>query len=344
MILFGRDLSNDLLVVAEIGQNHEGSVDKAKELISAAIDSGADAAKLQSFTPSRLCSREEPERLARLEKFALNEADQIEIFSWARGQGFPIFSTPATEDWVEFVHVQSRGVVKIASGDSTFLPTILRAANRGSTLLLSTGGTTVEELDGVVEKIASVVGPVNLNDRLALLHCVSCYPPEVGEANFGAIPFLRKRYSVQVGFSNHFVEREVPLAAVACGASILEIHVTDDRRGRDFRDHALSFEPDELHDLVTLARQMRRASVESRKELQSCELTLVSSLRKGLVAARDLAAGTVLDLADLSYARSSSALPWHQRDDVVGRVLRVPVLKGFPVIPEAVEGSHSDGP
>lgn len=344
MILFGRDLSKDLLVVAEIGQNHEGSVGKAKELIAAAIDSGADAAKLQSFTPSRLCSSEEPIRLARLEKFALNEEEQLEVFSWARAHGFPMFSTPATEDWVEFVHVQSGGVVKIASGDSTFLPTILRAANLGSTLILSTGGTTVDELDRVVETIASVVGPGNLGHRLALLHCVSCYPPEVAEANFGAIPFLQNRYLVQVGFSNHFVEREVPLAAVACGASILEIHVTDDRRDRDFRDHALSFEPDELQDLVTLARQMRRAAVGSRKEVQSCELALVSSMRKGLVAARDLEAGTVLALADLSYARSSSAVPWHQLDDVVGQVLKVPVHEGFPVIPQAVGRWHSDGP
>lgn len=337
MILFGRDLSTELLVVAEVGQNHEGSVDKAKELIAAAIAAGADVAKLQSFTPTRLCSRADAERLARLERFALNEDQQLDVFEWARANQFPLFSTPATEDWVEFVHHHSEGVVKIASGDSTFLPTVRRAIELGATLILSTGGTTVDELDGVMAEIRGTLGGEALDNRLALMQCVSCYPPPVAQANFGAIPFLRSRYGVHVGFSNHFVEPAVPLAAVACGASILELHVTDSRRNREFRDHALSWEPEQLSTFIPLARQLRQASLSPVKEVQPCESTSLSAMRKGVIAVRDLPAGHELRLGDLAYARHEEAAPWNKAENYVGARLKSPVGEGHPLNDDAVE-------
>lgn len=337
MILFGRDLATELLVVAEVGQNHEGSVDKAKELIAAAIAAGADAAKLQSFTPTRLCSRADAERLARLERFALNEDQQLDVFEWARTNQFPLFSTPATEDWVDFVHYQSAGVAKIASGDSTFLPTIRRSLELGSTLILSTGGTTVEELDGVIDEITVALGREALSNRLALMQCVSCYPPPVAQANFGAIPFLRSRYGVQVGFSNHFVEPAVPLAAVACGASILEMHVTDSRNDREFRDHALSWEPEQLNTFIPIARQLRQASLSPVKEVQPCESVSLSAMRKGIIAARDLPAGHELRPDDLAYARHEAAAPWDEVESYFGARLKSPVGKGYPLNVDAVE-------
>ena len=331
MILFGRDLSTELLVVAEVGQNHEGSVEKAKELIAASIAAGADVAKLQSFTPSRLCSRADAERLSRLERFSLTEDEQLELFEWARTHQLPLFSTPATEDWVEFVHRQSRGVVKIASGDSTFLPTVQLAVELGSIILLSTGGTSVEELDGVTAAIKASLQGESLSDRLALLHCVSCYPPPVAQANFGAIPFLRSRYGVHVGFSSHFVEPTVPLAAVACGASILEVHVTDSRHAREFRDHALSWQPEQLSTFVPLARQLRVASLSSTKDVQLCERSIVKATRKGLVASRDLKAGQEIKAVDLSFARHESAAAWDEAERFVGKRISADLAEGYPL-------------
>lgn len=337
MDLFGRDLTRELVVVAEIGQNHEGSVEKAKELIAAAISSGADAAKLQSFTPRRLCSSADPERLARLERFALSEEDQLDIFEWARGAGLPLFSTPATEDWVDFCFEQSGGVIKVASGDSTFFPTIDRAAQLGSTLLVSTGATSIQEIDALVEHLRSLYPTGDLSDHVALLHCVSCYPPPISEANLGAVPFMRERYGLHVGFSSHFAEPAVALAAVGSGASVLEVHVTDAKVDRSFRDHAISLEPADLQAVIPLARQLRSAALDSRKTVQPCEKDAIASIRKGVVTTRPLDQGHTLTRKDLAFARHAEALPWHELDTCVGRRLARPVGEGFPLTEGSME-------
>src|SRR5690606_24641453 len=150
------------------------------------------------------------------------------------------------------------------------------------------------------------IGGADLGERLVLMQCVSAYPTPVGEANAGAVPFLRARYGVPVGYSNHVIGPEACYAAIALGASVIEVHFTDGREGRDFRDHALSFEPADLRDLVEKAPRIRAAVGEGGKAPQPCEAGSVKAIRKGIVAARDLAAGTVLTRDDLMFARPAT--------------------------------------
>jgi N,N'-diacetyllegionaminate synthase len=335
MDLFGRNLDQELCVVAEVGLNHEGSVQKAKEMIISFHQAGADAVKLQSFTLERYCSRIDAARYERLGKFGLSRDAHDELFSWARQLSIPLFSTPLTEDWVTYLAEQS-GVVKIASGDSTFLPTIELAADSGALIILSTGATTVEELDITMQHLEHRLGPGTIGERVALMQCVASYPAPDGEANLGAIRFLRKRYKTEVGFSSHFISTDVPIAAVAAGASILEVHVTDSKLNRDFRDHAISLEAEELQSLIPRLRAIHAASLDTVKTIQPSEGASRAALRKGVVAARNLAAGHVIQAQDIYFARTPEGEAWDQIDALQGLALTEDVPCGFPIRRESL--------
>jgi N,N'-diacetyllegionaminate synthase len=330
MNLFGRNLDQELCVVAEVGLNHEGSVQKAKEMIISFHQAGADAVKLQSFTLERYCSRMDAARYERLGKFGLSRDAHDELFSWARQLSIPLFSTPLTEDWVTYLAEQS-GVVKIASGDSTFLPTVELAADSGALIILSTGATTVEELDVTMQHLEHRLSPGTIGERVALMQCVASYPAPDEEANLGAIRFLRERYKTVVGFSSHFISKDIPISAVATGASVLEVHVTDSKENRNFRDHSLAFEPDDFRDLVERARIVHRAAREHVKRVQPSEMATLAEIRKGIVASRDLRAGDRAGEESLLFARSPRAASWRELQGLIGRRLLRSIPAGFPV-------------
>ncbi len=334
MKLFGRELGAEVAIVAEIGVNHEGDVDAASRLIKAAARAGADAVKLQSYTPERLASTADPARLARVSRFALSAQANERLFAEAKGSGVRLFSTAVTEDWVPWLAAHAPAL-KIASGDLTFEPVIRAAARTGRVVILSTGCGEVEEVDRAVEWVTRELGNRAPREHLVLMHCVSAYPAPSTQANLLSVPFMRDRYAVEVGYSNHVVGVDVSLAAVALGASLIELHVTDRREGREFRDHHLSLEPHELADFVVRARAVWAARGSESKGVQECERPSRDLIRKGLVAARDLAAGTVLSAEDLMYARPATDVPSGELYRVIGRVLPCELLRGMP-LPRAV--------
>lgn len=161
-----------------------------------------------------------------------------------------------------------------------------------------------------------------------LLHCVVAYPTPIEEANLDTIGWLRDRYQVEVGWSNHVIGTDACIAALALGASVLEVHVTDRRGEREFRDHAMSFLPTELAALVELAPKVRAAVGVRDKVIAASEAGNRLAVRKGVVAARDLEAGTVLQHDDLMYARPATELAAASIGDVVGRTLSQPLGRG----------------
>ncbi len=336
MNLFGRQLGADVIVVAEIGVNHEGDIDAASRLIKAAAGAGADAVKLQSYTAERLTSAVDPARLARVTRFGLSREAHERLFAEAAASGIQLFSTAVTEDWVPWIAAHAP-VIKIASGDLSFEPVIREAARSGRIVILSTGCGDVDDVDRAVEWVTSEVGRSALRERLVLMHCVSAYPAPESEASLLSIPFMRDRYDVEVGYSNHVPGVDVSLAAVALGASVIELHFTDRREGREFRDHHLSLEPQELAGFVTRARTVWAARGTPGKALQNCERASRDIIRKGVVAARDLAAGTILRREDLMYARPATEVPSGQIERVIGKPLPAALNRGMP-IPRAVLG------
>jgi N,N'-diacetyllegionaminate synthase len=329
MKLFGRQIPDELVVVAEMGVNHEGSLARATEILHGLAESGVDAVKLQSYTPDRFISQADEARFVRVSRFALSEEDHDELFELAVTLGLNLFSTAASEDWVPYLATKS-SVLKVASGDITFKPTIQAGAELFDQMIISTGASTVEEIDQAVQWVAEA-SPVPLREKLVLLHCVSAYPAPAEEANLGAIRYLQERYGVAVGFSSHFGEEFVPIAAVAAGASVVEIHVTDQKSGREFRDHALSFEPDQVSDLVKAFRQTHRAAKQLGKAVQPSEKPLRESMRKKAIATRDLPHGEMLDDVDWAFARAPQGLGFADWERISKKTVAVDTKQGFPI-------------
>ena len=238
MNLFGKDLSRDIAIVAEIGVNHEGDPEKAIELLRLAAAAGADAVKFQSYTPARFISADDPERLKRVTSFALDKDAHIALAREAESLGIHFFSTPVTEDWVEFLG-SIGSAMKIASGDLTFEPVIRKAARTGLPMIISTGLGEVKEIDRAVSWVSDEIGEDKLSENLALMHCISAYPTPIEQANVLSVPFLADRYNLTVGYSNHVIGLQPCLAAVALGAQLLEVHFTDNKVDREFRDHCV---------------------------------------------------------------------------------------------------------
>ena len=320
MKLFGKDLDLDVVVVAEIGVNHEGDPAAAQRMISLAKSAGADAVKLQTYNPDRYASATDSARLERVRRFSLDFDAHRTLATFAEGIGIPLFSTALTEDVVSFL-ASWCPVIKIASGDLDFEPTVRGVAATGKPLIISTGNGTEEEIARAVAWCAEEIGESLLPARLALMHCVSAYPAPIDQANVLSVPFLKERFGLTTGYSNHVVEPEAVLAAVALGARLIEIHMTDKKEGRQFRDHAMSFEPEELTLLIKSIRRVEVSLGNLEKKRQPCEVPLINAMRKGVVAAKDLPKGTVLARADLMFARPAENFRALQVVDLIGRTL-----------------------
>lgn len=336
MILFGKDLDHEVAIIAEVGVNHEGDVEAASRLLRLASEAGADAVKLQTYTPARFASASDPERLERVSKFGLDADAHRRLAREAEELGTPLFSSAITEDVVPLL-AELCPAIKIASGDVDFEAVIRAAAQTGKPVVLSTGIATVEEIDRAIGWVRDEVGEDQLRDRLIVTHCVSAYPTPLEEANVLSVPFLAEHTGLRIGYSNHVSEPEACYAAVALGACVLEVHFTDQKTGRTFRDHALSMEPDELRHLIATVPRIRASLGSYSKERMPSELGNLLAVRKGVVAARDLAADTVLTADDLMYARPGDQFPASALPKLIGRRLRQPLTTGVTVPRDAVE-------
>jgi len=200
MRLFGKDVDDSVIVVAEIGVNHEGDPAAAHKLLDLAADAGADAVKFQTYTPERFVVADDAERLERVRRFGLGEETFRALADHAGERGIGFFSSAITEDVVPLL-AELGPAIKIASGDVTLEPVIRAAAATGRVVILSTGAATEAEVDRAVEWVGDEIGVNDLSERLVLLHCVSAYPTPAEQANLNAIPYMAARYQpVRVGY------------------------------------------------------------------------------------------------------------------------------------------------
>jgi len=322
LILFNRSLDDEIVIVAEIGVNHGGSLRWIKEILPRIKEAGASAAKFQLFTPDLYASRNNEARRKFLETVYLSRNDFLQILEFADEIRLPVFATPVSHDWISFI-AETCGVIKIASGDFSFGPTVQTALCSSAKVIASTGVTTLEEVQSFLHT-AQHLRP-NVSETVALLHCVSAYPPPLPQANLKAITSLRELSNLTVGFSSHFLEDAPLYAALALGARIFEIHVTDNREREEIRDHKLSRTPEELLSIVENLKSLDDSLSESKKQIQPSELEILPSLKKGIVYSRDLPSGHILEPSDLSYARPLDlSLP--NVESVAGKQLNRPVL------------------
>jgi N,N'-diacetyllegionaminate synthase len=317
------------VVIGEIGVNHNGDLQIARDLIDVAAKAGVQVVKLQVFKTEKEISRFA--ELAPYQKEAGSHAtSQFDLckalelpydavrdlkgYCDRRGLGFlcSVFDFDSVDFLVDELKVSS---LKIASGEVTNLPFLQYVASKGVGLLLSTGASTLAEVRDAIHMINSVGHP-----ELVLFHCVSSYPAPNTQLNLRAIQTLRDAFSVPVGFSDHSEGIEAAMVAVALGASVIEKHFTLDR-DMDGPDHKASIEPDELHRLVEAVATAKMMLGDGKKKPMPCEEENLPLIRRSLVANASLNAGTRLTREMIDIKRPASGIAPRELQSVIGREL-----------------------
>ncbi len=330
-------LTHPPLVIAELSGNHNGSLDRALALIDAAADAGAEAVKLQTYTPDTITiDHDGPGFRVESGLWAgrtLHDlyAEAFTPYEWhapmfehARKRGLIAFSSPFDDTAVDLLEGLDAPAYKIASFEAIDLPLIERAARTGKPLIISTGMTSPEEID---EAMAAAEGAGG--GGVALLHCVSAYPARCEDANLRAIPRLAADHRCVSGLSDHTPGTSTAVAAVALGASIIEKHFTL-ARADGGPDSAFSLEPDELGRLV---QDCRNAWV----ALGDASLTRVADeeankqFRRSLYIVRDVARGTMLTADDVRSIRPGFGLPPKHLAQILNRSAARNLKRGEPV-------------
>lgn len=328
------DTDRRVLVVAEVGNNHEGDLALAKRLVRLAAEAGADAVKFQTYRTDRFVGSGDPARVARMKRFEIPPEGFAELAALARETGITFFSTPLDLESLAFL-APLMPVVKVASSDNTFFPFLEAAARTGLPIILSTGLADLATLRHATGVIESTWRNQGWPGELALLHCVTAYPVPPAQANLRAIETLRRELPFTVGYSDHTLGIEAPVLSVALGARIVEKHFTLSKTHSDFRDHQLSADPAEFAELVRRVRATEELLGDGRKVPQPSELANEAAVRRAIAAGRDLPAGHVVGPLDLVWLRPSGAFAPGRELAVLGRRLAAPVQKGQAFRPES---------
>lgn len=318
-------------VIAEAGVNHNGDMALAHRLIDAAKDTGADAVKFQAFRTEALVTPDAPKadyqvqttgsgggQWAMLKALELSGEDHGQLVEHCRRVGITYLCTPYDMDSAEMLDRLDIPAFKIASTDTTNTPFLRQLARLGRPVILSTGMSTLSEIE---EAMAALDG---VADKVALLHCTSEYPAPVSEANLRAMETLRHAFGVPVGYSDHSEGVHLACWARTLGAAILEKHFTLDR-ALPGPDHRASVEPAALAELVAMVRLVDQAMGDGIKRPSPSERGNKAKVQKSLVATRDLAPGEVIAAADLACKRPGGGLPPKWFDLAVGATVLRPV-------------------
>jgi N,N'-diacetyllegionaminate synthase len=326
MNLFGKNLKHQSVLVAEIGLNHEGRVSKAKKLILLAKKAGADAVKFQSYTLEKYCSTSEKKRYKMLKKFSFSKKQFLDIFRYCKKVKINCFSTAVTEDYVNFL-AKENGIIKIASGDSTFKPLLFKAAKSGAKIILSTGGTTFKEIIKSINYIKKY-SKIDIKKKLIILHCISAYPVPIKEVNLQTIPFLKKKTKLIVGYSNHSCNPFVSAMALNFGAKVIEVHFTDNKKNKSIRDHALSFDFNDLKHIAEYKNNIKKISGYINKKIQKSEKANIPIIRKGIVASNNIKKLKIIEPFDLQFARPANNFSYEEAYKLIGKKIKFNKKKG----------------
>ena len=327
---------NAVFVIAETGVNHNGDSELARRLVDLAADAGADAIKFQTFKAEGVASAAAPKAAYQLETtdagqsqldmlraLELTPADHEMLQDHAGQRGIVFLSTPFDQESVDLLDRLDVPAFKLGSGEVTNLPFLEYVASKGRPLLLSTGMSYLEEVAAAV----STIQRAGCRD-LALLHCVSNYPAAPKDINLRAMQTMTDAFQVPVGYSDHTPGIEVPLAAVALGACIIEKHFTLDRT-LPGPDHRASIEPEELRALVDGVRAVESAMGDGIKAPTAAEEDTREIARRSLAAARTISEGTVLRAEMLTALRPGTGIAPARLNEAVGRKTRRDLSAGY---------------
>ena len=338
--------STPVFVIAEAGVNHNGDVALALKLCDAARQANADAVKFQTFRAEDLVVRGAPtaeyqarqtgdqDQFAMLERLELSEAQHREIKAHCDRIGIEFFSTPFSVAAVDMLVTLGVKRLKLSSGELTHRALVEHAAATQLPLLMSTGMGTMQE---ITEGLAWARAARGHLDGVVVLHCTSAYPAPDEALNLRAMQSMGRDLGVAVGYSDHSLGIEAPLAAVALGATVIEKHLTLDR-AMPGPDHAASLEPGEMADMVRGIRRVSAMLGDGVKAPGPEERDTARVARRSVVAAADIAAGTVLSANMLQCRRPATGIAPRDLLLVVGRRTRSALATGDVLQWELLEG------
>lgn len=329
-------------VVCELSGNHNGSLGRALELLDAAAATGADAIKIQSYTPETITiDHDGPgfrikggpwdgRTLYDLYDEAQTPFEWHEaLFGRARELGVTLFSTPFDESAVDLLEGLGAPAYKIASFEAIDLPLIAYVARKRKPMIISTGMANLDEIDQAV-----ATARCNGCDQIVLLHCVSSYPAPDEQSNVRTVPDLAERFGVVTGLSDHTFGSAVAVASIALGSSVVEKHFTLSRADGG-PDAAFSLEPDEFGSLVEDCKRAWRALGRPTYDLQGCERGSIA-FRRSLYVVRDIPAGDELTSENIRSIRPGYGLPPKRLPEMLGRRAARDLKRGEPLKAEDV--------
>lgn len=323
---------NHVIIIAEAGVNHNGSIEMAKKLIDAARDCGVDYVKFQTTKgPEAITSKfaqmadyqkknlnQDESQLEMLRRILLRMEDFEKLNTYCGKQGVKFLSTPFDLESIDFLAGLNMDYMKIPSGEITNLPYLRKIAKLNIPVIMSSGMCTL----GDIEAAMNVLTMNGLDEsEISLLHCNTEYPTPFEDVNLRAMLTLKQCFGVRVGYSDHTKGIEVPIAAVAMGAEIIEKHFTLDRT-LPGPDHVASLEPSELKTMTAAIRNIEKAIGTGLKKVTASEQKNIAIARKSIIAARNIKAGELFSDENLTAKRPGSGISPMRWDDVVGKTAK----------------------
>ncbi len=307
--------------VAEVNSSHNGNLDVARRMIDAAAEAGCDCVKFQSWSAESLYSqsyyKDNPIAKRIVSKFSLKAGQLKEMAEYARGRGIDFSSTPYSCEEVDYLIDECQApFVKIASMDLNNLKYLRYIARKKVPIVLSTGMSTMEEIERAVKTIEG-----EGNRMICLLHCISIYPPEFDTIHLNNILGLREAFpDYPIGFSDHSHGVEMAVAATALGAALIEKHLTLDSK-KIGMDNQMATEPEEMARMVRCCLNTQIALGHKERVVRQAEQEQMEKMRRSIILAKDLPAGHVLTIDDLDAKRPGTGIPADEMDALVGKKL-----------------------
>lgn len=322
-------MSEHVLIIAEAGVNHNGSLEIAKKLVDSAADAGVDIIKFQTFNSKNLVSKSarmaeyqqkntghDESQYAMLKKLELSVEDHLELIRHCNERGIRFFSTAFDMESIDFLHSLHMGLWKIPSGEITNYPYLKKIASYQEPVILSTGMCNLEDIEASLDVLLKEGCK---KQDVTILHCNTEYPTPYSDVNLRAMLEIEKKFGTKIGYSDHTNGIEVPIAAVAMGASVIEKHFTLDRN-MEGPDHKASLEPNELKKMVESIRNIESALGTGHKVVSPSEKKNIEIARKSIVAARDIAKGEILSENNLTVKRPGNGISPMRWNEVIGTV------------------------
>lgn len=320
-------MPNKVFIIAEAGVNHNGSIELAKKLIDVARDAGVDAVKFQTFKAEKLVSKKaqkaayqkqtteaQESQYEMIKKLELDRETHLELINYCQEKRIMFLSTPFDHDSINLLKDMGLEIFKIPSGEITNLPYLRAIGGLNKQVILSTGMADIGEIEDAVDVL--ICSGTN-KDNITVLHANTEYPTPMCDVNLKAMETIAHTFKVKVGYSDHTLGIEVPIAAVAMGAMVVEKHFTLDKTMAG-PDHKASLEPDELKAMVSSIRNIEKALGNGIKKPSPSEIPNMDIARKSIIALKSIAKGEKFTAGNIGIKRPGNGISPMRWDEVIG--------------------------